>query len=161
MPVQSHHGLALQTVVGVRFDRALNGRSSIEDTLVEDAYDTGTVVYGVVTAFGEDLSAGGHDHTSLWYAGSVEDNLVALCSFIATFDDKLVVLCHLFGNGARRIVEFGVSKIARHISISDDICQEATEGFHLGEENTPRSCVDGVAFHEVKVAIGHATCVVV
>ena len=161
LPVQPHHGLALQTVVGVGLYGALDGCSSIEDALVEDAHDTSTVIHCVVTAFGEDLSASGHDHTSLRNAGSVEDNLVTLCGFVATFDDKLVVLCHLFGNGARGVVEFCVGKFACHISISNDICQETTEGLHLREENTPRSCVDGVAFHEVKVAIGHATSVVV
>jgi len=56
----------------------------------------------------------------LYYIATKEENLSEILIFTVV-DDKLVVLCHLFGNGARGVIEFGVGKITCHISISYDI----------------------------------------
>ena len=161
LEVEAQHRLALHAVVGVRFERAVDGRAGIKDTLVENFDDARIVVDGVVRAFGEALPSGRHHHAALWDVGSTELDFIVFRSLVLPRDDKLVVLRNLSGDGVGGVVKFGVGVTFRDGGITNDLGQMATERFDHGEIDTAVVGVDGVALDKVKIAVGAALVAVV
>ena len=161
MEINPEHRFALHAVVRIRFHRTRNGRTRVEDTLVQDLHRAGIVVHGVVCALRQQLTAGAHHHTPLGNAGCVELNFVRLRRLELTRDAEFVVFGNLFCHGVCRIVEFRVGKSSCQRRVANGFRQMAAEGFDHREENASRSGVHGVALHKVEVAVRHAARVVV
>ena len=161
MEINAEHRFALHAVVRIRFHRTRNGRTRVEDTLVQNLHRAGIVVHGVVCALRQQLTAGAHHHTPLGNAGCVELNFVRLRRLELTRDAEFVVFGNLFRHGVRRIVEFRVGKSSCQRRVANGFRQMAAEGFDHREENASRSRIHGVALHKVEVAVRHAARIVV
>ena len=161
LEIETEHRFALHAIVRIRFHRARNGRTRIEDALVQNLHRAGIVVHRVVRSLRQQLSAGAHHHTPLGNAGGVELNFVRLRRLELTRDPEFVVFGNLFRHGVCRIVEFCVGKSACQCCVADLFRQVPAERFYHREKDTSRSGVHGVALHKVEVAVRHAARVVV
>ena len=158
---QAYHRLALHAVVVVRFDGAVHAGTCIKDALVEDAYDTGIVVDGIVRTFSErDTSGGNHYAASGNLCGAETDFVGTRCSVFAS-DDEFVVLGNLLGYGFCGVVEFGIAVAFGHIIASDLLTEIASERFYRGEEYDAFVGQYGVSVDKVEIAVGIRLVVVV
>ena len=76
LPVHAKHGFAHLSIVGVALERHVDGRSCIDDALVENSYFSSVIVYRVVGAFGEGHASSSDEHRALWHVvGSKRDDV--------------------------------------------------------------------------------------
>ena len=154
-PVDTHHRLTLHAVVGVRLQRHVHVRTSIDDALVEDGHLTRRVIHAIVSALRQRHTTCRHHHRSWRHVIGVEGDHTPRRTLILTCHDVLILLRNLFGSGFRGVVELTehvfLCRHGIHTGTPQLFPQITAERLCRGQEHT--SVAHGIAIHEVEVAV--------
>ena len=155
-PVHAEHRFSHLSPVGVAFERHVDGRSSVDDALVENRHLARAVVHGVVAAFAERHTACRHHDRALRHVLRTERNHVGRSSSELSRQHELVLFGDLLRDGHRRVVEFGEG-ISLRFFVADSLGSQVfikilTKRLSGWEENA--TVRHGVALDKVETTIG-------
>ena len=155
-PVHAEHRFSHLSVVGVAFERHVDGRSRVDDALVENRHLARAVVHGVVAAFAERHTARGHHDRALRHVLRTERNHIGRSASELSRQHEFVLLGDLLGDGHRRVVEFGEG-VSLGFLVADSLGNQVfikilTERLGGWEEDT--TVRHGVALDKVESTVG-------
>ena len=105
------------------FQRNRDGRSRLENRLVENGDDTHRVIHRVVTVLNQFDTAGGHLDRTSGHIHGTEVNLGTRRCRIFSLEAEFVLLGYLFGHGERGVVKLVEAVAVGHGLVAQLGCQ--------------------------------------
>ena len=161
MPIESDKRFTLHAIIGVALRTDIDGSACIQDALIQDGDDSGTIVHTVIGAFCQRHTSSCDHHRTLRDIHGAQLNFVIFRSLILARYDIFVFLGNLLGHSFCRIIQLLEHIFTTDGIIPDNAPQVLAKRFCHREIDTAVGCVDGVAINIVKIAVRVSLVVVV
>ena len=149
----AREGLCLKIKEGIILKTYPNRDSALQDGFVDNTHLTKGVVHGKVLVLGKHVPPGRHRNGSARNIKGIQLNDGSSRRFIATAEQKLVLLSLLLGAEQGRIVELLVDVPLSFFGRTKLLRKGGAKGFQGRQENTARGRQDGQSFHKVKESV--------
>ena len=120
--------------------------------MIDDGHTPHVVIDGVVGILCKCCATCGDDDRASSHVSHAQVDFTRVVAFVASGQYELVVLGHLLGNGLGAVVKFAEAVFVGQCRVTYPFGQMLTERLGNGEDDA--SLADGVAFHEVELAVG-------